>query len=67
MTDTTPTIAGLIPTRWRQWIYACLIAGNGGYLVAEAAYEIPVWVLIVLGVVNAAGFTLARANTAAHL
>jgi hypothetical protein len=58
----TPTIRDLLPPRVRQWTYALLIAANGGYLVAEAAYEVPTPVLIGLGVVNAAGFTLARSN-----
>lgn len=64
MTDKPATLADLLPAKARQWTYAALIAANGGYLVAEAAYEIPTPVLILLGVVNAAGFTLARANTA---
>lgn len=59
----TPTIKDLLPTRARQWVYALLIAANGGYIVAEAAYEVPTPVLIGVGVVNAAGFTLARSNT----
>lgn len=60
---TTPTIRDLLPTRVRQWTYAILTALNGGYVVAEAAYEVPTPVLIGLGVINAAGFTLARSNT----
>ena len=60
---TTPTIRDLLPPAVRSWTYAILIALNGGYLVAEAAYEVPTPVLIGLGVVNAAGFTLARSNT----
>ena len=58
-----PTIAALLPPRAREWTYTALVAANGGYLVAEAAYDVPVPVLIVLGVVNAAGFTLAKGNT----
>lgn len=63
MIPTTPTIKDLLPARAREWTYASLIAVNGGYLVAEAAYDVPVPVLIALGVVNAAGFTLAKGNT----
>ena len=59
----TKTVADLLNTRTREWVYALLIAANGGYLVAEVAYEVPTPVLIGLGVVNAAGFTLARSNT----
>ena len=59
-----PTLANLMPAKARAWVYASLSAANGGYLVAEAAYEIPTWILIVLGVINAAGLQLARSNTA---
>jgi hypothetical protein len=59
----TPLIRDLLPRRAREWTYAVLIALNGGYLVAEAAYEVPTPVLIGLGVINAAGFTLAKSNT----
>lgn len=62
MTNVDPTIADLIPPKARQWIYAGLTAANGGYLVAEAAWDVPTVVLIALGVINAAGFQLARAN-----
>lgn len=61
--NTPKTIKDLLPVRAREWVYASLIAVNGGYLVAEAAYEVPTPILIGLGVVNAAGFTLARSNT----
>ena len=61
--DPRPTIAGLLPPKVRAWTYAFLIAANGGYVVAEAAYEVPTWLLILIGVVNAAGFTLANSNT----
>lgn len=57
------TIKDLMPARAREWTYAGLIAGNGGYVVAEAGYDVPVWVLVILGIVNAAGFTLAKGNT----
>lgn len=60
-----PTLADLMPAKARAWTYAGLSAANGGYLVAEAAYEIPTWILIALGIVNAAGFQLARSNTPA--
>lgn len=63
MTNVDPTVADLIPVRARQWTYALLTAANGGYLVAEAAWDVPTVVLIVLGVINAAGFQLARSNT----
>lgn len=58
-----PTVASLMPVKAREWTYALLTAANGGYVVAEALYDMPGPVLIALGVVNAAGFTLARSNT----
>lgn len=64
MTD-TPTVSELLPAKARQWIYALLVAANGGYLVAEAAYAVPVPVLITIGVINAAGFSMATAKTEA--
>lgn len=56
------TIADLLPPKVRVWTYAILVALNGGYVVAEAAYEMPTPVLIGLGVLNGAGFVLASAN-----
>lgn len=63
----TPTIKDLMPPKARAWIYAALRAVDGGYVVAEIMYDVPVPVLIVLGVVNAAGFTLAKGNTPSRL
>ena len=56
-------IADLLPARVRAVVYAVLTAANGGYIAAEAIYVLPRWVLIVVGVVNASGFQLARTNT----
>lgn len=64
MSTTPPTISALLPPRVRQWVYAILVAANGGYVVAEAAYDVPVPVLMVVGIVNAAGFTLASSKVA---
>lgn len=58
----TPTIAGLLPPKARQVVYALLIAANGGLVPAYAIYDLPPWVAIVVGAVNAAGFTLATSK-----
>lgn len=47
----------------RAWVYAVLIAANGGVIVYEAAEELPLWALVTIGAINGAGFSLARANT----
>lgn len=57
------TVADLLPPKVRDWAYAILAAVNGGYVVWEAAAEPHLGFLVALGVVNAAGFTLAKANT----
>lgn len=57
------TLADLLPARVRAWVYALLLPVNAGVIAAVAAGDPPQWVLISTAVVNAAGFSLARANT----
>lgn len=57
-----PTVASLLPPKVRQWVYALLASANGGYVVAEAAYDVPVPVLVAVGCVNAAGFAFATSK-----
>jgi hypothetical protein len=58
-----PTISDLLPPHVRAWVYAILAAASSGVVIAETVYDLPSWVLIVVGVANAAGFSMARSNT----
>lgn len=61
--DTNPTVAELLPSRVRAAVYAGLGVANAVYIAATPLYDVPRWSTLVVAGVNAAGFTLARANT----
>lgn len=63
MTTNTPTVAALLPARVRALVYALLGVANAVYLAAQPVYDVPTWLTLVAAGVNAAGFTLAGANT----
>mgnify|MGYP003495746814 FL=1 len=61
----TQTIADLLPPRVRAWVYALLLPVNAGFVPVLVSAPRPVVITygIANAMLNAAGFTLARANT----
>lgn len=65
MNDEQPTLRDLLSPKARAWVYVILTLASAAYGVAVVIYDLPEWVAIIVAVVNAAGFQLARSNTPA--
>lgn len=58
-----PTIASLLPSKVRAWVYALLAAAAPAYGVVAANTSLPLWAHAVYASLTGAGFGLALSNT----